>query len=176
MSMHNLPSALFRSEDHRNPQSERGGILPSANLGFSPLHPHNVGKLRSYVLCYRLEVNKLAISELGCGTLHSRSDLLPSTHGRAQGVSEAYVFLMGEHHLHGFRIPFDELAQRELTLLNYFVKIIYRSHLDTTSIDGTSSFPKATTHLLPVAEALKLLALFTDSRRRGLLGSSHPAP
>jgi hypothetical protein len=36
-------------------------------------------------------------------TLHGLSNLLPSTHGRAIGVSEGYVFLMGEHHLVGLR-------------------------------------------------------------------------
>jgi hypothetical protein len=47
-------------------------------------------------------------------------------------------------------------------LFNYFFNITYRSHLDITSIVGTSAFPKATTHLLPVAEPSKLLALFTN--------------
>jgi len=31
---------------------------------------------------------------------------------------------MGEHHLHGFRVPFDKLTQRELTSFDYFIKII----------------------------------------------------
>jgi hypothetical protein len=69
---------------------------------------------------------------------------------------------MGEHHLHGFRVPFGELAQRLLTLLKYLVKIIYRSHLELTSSVGTSTFPKATPLLLPAAEALKRLALYSS--------------
>jgi hypothetical protein len=44
-------------------------------------------------------------------------------------------------------------------LLDYLVKIIYRSHLKITSIVGTSAFPKATLLLLPAAEALKPLVL-----------------
>jgi hypothetical protein len=124
MSVHNLPGAVLRLKDHRNPQPQWGDILPSANLGLGPLYPHNVGKLRGYALRYVLKANDLAISELRCGTLHSRSNLLPSTRGRAKGVSEAYVLLMGEHHLHGLRVPFHELTQRALTLLNYFVKIM----------------------------------------------------
>jgi hypothetical protein len=32
-----------------------------------------------------------------------------------------------------FGVPFDEFAQRTLTLLNYLVKITYRSHLHLTS-------------------------------------------
>jgi hypothetical protein len=36
---------------------------------------------------------------------------------------------MGEHHLHGFGVSFDELVQCALTLLDYLVKIIYRGHL-----------------------------------------------
>src|SRR5215210_1532751 len=132
--MHNLPGAAFGSKDHRNPQIDCGDILPFTNFGLGPLHPHDVGKLRSYVLRYILEANDLAISEIRRGTLHSRSNLAPSTCGRAKGVSEGYVFSMREHPLHGLRVPFDELAQRELTLLDYFVKIIYRSQLDIASI------------------------------------------
>jgi hypothetical protein len=32
VSGHNLPGAVFRSKDHRDPQSVWGDILPSANL------------------------------------------------------------------------------------------------------------------------------------------------
>ncbi len=62
--MHDLPGALFRSKDARNPQSDWRDIFASANLGLGPLHPHEVRKLRSYVLLYDLEVNAFAISEL----------------------------------------------------------------------------------------------------------------
>ncbi len=110
MPMQNLPGALFRSKDHRNPQSEWDDILSSAKSAPVPLYPHNVGKLRSYILRYGLEAIDFAISNLRCGTLRSRSDLLPPTRGRGNGVSEGYVFLMGEHHLHGLGVPFDELA------------------------------------------------------------------
>jgi hypothetical protein len=79
--MHNLPGAIFRSKDHRNPQSDWGDIFASANLGPGPLHPHDVGKLRSYLLLYDLEANDLAISELRCGTLRNRSNLIPPTYG-----------------------------------------------------------------------------------------------
>ena len=48
--MHDLPNAVFGAHDHRDPQTDgRDGLL-SADLGLGPLHPHNVGKLRSYVL------------------------------------------------------------------------------------------------------------------------------
>jgi hypothetical protein len=69
MSMHNLPGAIFRSKDHRSPQSEWGDVLSFANLGLCPLDLYNVGKLRSYVPLYDLEANHLAISELRYGTL-----------------------------------------------------------------------------------------------------------
>jgi hypothetical protein len=107
--MHYLPGALLRSKDHRNPQSKWGDILPSANLGLYPLYLHNVGKLSSDVLRYGLEAGDLTITYLRCGTVRDLSNLIPPTYGRAKGVGEAYVFLMGEHHLHGFRIPFGEL-------------------------------------------------------------------
>src|SRR5712691_5371144 len=109
VSMHHLPGAVFRSKDRRHPQSDWGDILPSANLGLVPLYPHNVGKFRSDVLRYDIESNELALSDLRRGTLPSRSNLLPSTRDRAKGISEGDVFSMGEHHLHGFRVPLHEL-------------------------------------------------------------------
>ncbi len=60
--MHYLPGALFRSKDHRNPQSERGDVLPPANLGLRTLYLHNVGKLRSHILRYDLGADELAIT------------------------------------------------------------------------------------------------------------------
>jgi hypothetical protein len=53
-------------------------------------------------------------------------------------------------------------------LLKYFVKIIYRSHLEITSSVGTSAFPKATLLLLPAAKALKPLAPIHPSAWKGL--------
>src|SRR5688572_15752933 len=104
--MHYLPLTVFRPKDHRNPQSDWGDILTSGNLGPRPLYPHDVGKLRSYVLLYDLVANDLAISELRCGMLPSRSNLLPSMCGWAQGVSEGYVFSMGEQLHRGFGVTF----------------------------------------------------------------------
>src|SRR5262249_35846251 len=109
VAMDHLPDTVFRSKDRRHPQSQWGDILPSANLGLGALYPHNVGKFRSDVLRYDIEANILAISELRCGTLHCLSNLLPSTCGRAKGVSEGDVFLMREHHPVGLRVPFHEL-------------------------------------------------------------------
>jgi hypothetical protein len=171
--MHNLPLTVFGAEDRRNPQIEGSDILPSANLGPCPLHPHNVGKLRSHILRYGLEASDLAITDLRCDELQGLSDLLPPTHGRANRVGEGYVFSMGPQLLPMFRVPFEELAQRELTLLKYFVKIIYRSHLlEITSTVGACSFPKTTRQLSPVGEALKRLTLFTEMPRRHLVGNS----
>src|SRR5260221_1935780 len=123
VSMHHLPGAVFRPKDRRHPQSDWDDLLPSANLGLDPLYPHNVGKFRSDVLGYDLEANALALSDLRCVTLQSRSHLLPSTYGRAEGVREGDVFLMGEHHLVGLRGSFRELTQRSLVLFNDFIKI-----------------------------------------------------
>jgi hypothetical protein len=92
VSMYNLPDTVFGAKDHRSPQSVWGDILPSANLGLCPLYLHNVGKLRSHVLRYDLDGNHLAISAQRCGMFQGLSNLLPSTHGRAIGVSESYIF------------------------------------------------------------------------------------
>src|SRR6266568_9040305 len=127
VSMHHLPDTVFRSKDRRHPQIDWDDILPSAKLSLGSLYPHNVGKVRSDVLRYDIEASDLALSQQRCGTLQSRSNLLPSTHGRAEGVSEGDVFLMGEHHLVGLRVPLHELLERSLIVFNDFVKID-RSH------------------------------------------------
>ena len=61
--MHYLPRALFGSKDHRSPQSDRGNILPSTNLGLFSHQLHNVDKLKSYVLHYALKASDLAVSD-----------------------------------------------------------------------------------------------------------------
>src|SRR6266699_2058360 len=86
VSMHHLPSAVFRPKDRRHPQSEWGDLLPPANLGLDPLYPHQVGQFRSDVLRYDIEANVLALSDLRRGTIPSRRHLLPPTHDRAKGV------------------------------------------------------------------------------------------
>jgi hypothetical protein len=117
--MYNLPGTVFRSKDHRSPQSEWSAVLPCADLGLGPLYLHNVSKLRSHILPYGLEADNLAISETRCSTLQGRNNLLPSlsgranpTHGRAKRVSEAYIFSVGEELLLRLRVPFYELRRR----------------------------------------------------------------
>src|SRR5215212_7851465 len=89
---------------------------------------------------------------------------------RAQGVKEGYVFSMGEHRLVGFRVPFEELAQRPLTLLDHLVVIIYASHLQR-SPPSLYVLLSQRTPSLPVAAALKLPALLTRLPRRLILGN-----
>src|SRR5829696_9179398 len=68
------------------------------------------------------------------------SNLLPPMRGRAKGVSQAYVFSMGEQLLHRFGVPFHELTKRLLILLDQLIDIVYSRHLEITSIVDTSSF------------------------------------
>jgi hypothetical protein len=112
VSMHDLPLTVFRSKDHRSPQSDWGDVLTSADLGLCPLYLYNVGKLGSYVLRYVLKGNHLAISELRYGALRDLSNLLPPPHGREKGVSEGYVFSTGEQPLHRLGVAFDDLPLR----------------------------------------------------------------
>src|SRR3712207_2171282 len=110
MTMHYLPLTVFGSKNHRNPQSDWGDILTSTNLGPGPLYPHDIGKLRSYVLLYGLDTNHLAIFELRCGTLPSRSNLVPSMRGRFKVVSEGYVFSLGEEPQCRLGVSFNDFA------------------------------------------------------------------
>ncbi len=134
--MHNLPDTVLGPKDHRRPQSDGGHILPSTNLGLGSLYPHNVGKLRRYVLRYMLNGNHLAICEIRCSTLGRGGNLLPSTSGRAQGIKQSYVVSMGEHHQRWHRVPCDKFTLCEIELLNCLVETIYRTHLDITSISS----------------------------------------
>src|SRR3712207_32595 len=110
--MNDLPHAIFRSKDHRSPQSDWGELLTSANLGLSPLYLHNVGKLSSHMLRYGLDASDLTISDLRCSMLRGLSNPIPSTHGRAKGVSEAYVILMGDQLVHRLGVSLEELTLR----------------------------------------------------------------
>jgi hypothetical protein len=126
--MHYLPGILFRSKDHRDPQIVWGDILPSAKLALEPLYLHNVGKLRSYTLRYDLEASGLAIPTRRCGALHCLGNLLPSVRDDATGVGEGYVVSMGEQLLRRLGVSFHELTYGQVVLLNYFVKMLYRTH------------------------------------------------
>src|SRR5215203_5791956 len=69
-----------------------------------------VGKLGGYVLRHVLEAYDLTIPVVGCGTLHGTSSLIPSAHGRAERVGEAYVVSMGVDLLEGLGVAIDDLA------------------------------------------------------------------
>src|SRR5215207_2927590 len=73
----------------------------------------------------------------------SLSDLRPPAHGWAIGVGETSVFSVGEELLHGSRIPFHELVQCQLILLDESIYILYGSHLEITSTVDASSIPSA---------------------------------
>lgn len=140
--MHYLPHTVFGSKDHRDPQGVRDDVLASIEPGLQPLYLYNAGKLRSYVLRHYLEANGLAISARRRGTPHGLRNLLPSTRDPATGIGEAHVVSMGEQVLHGLGVPFHELTQRQLILLDQFVYIIYGTHLEILSIACTHSFPE----------------------------------
>lgn len=140
--MHDLPHTAFGSEDHRDPQGVRGDVLASVEPGLQPLYLYNAGKLRSYVLRHDLEANGLAISARRRGTLNGLRNLLPSTRDPATGIGEAHVVSMGEQLLHRLGVPFHELTQRQLVLLDQLVYINYSTHLEVLSIACTHSFPE----------------------------------
>src|SRR5215211_6038559 len=112
VSVHYLPGAIFSPKDRRNPHGNRGDIIPSLNLGLASLDFHCVGKLRGYVLRYVLEACGLAISVVRCGTLQGLSDLIPSTRGRAKGISEGYIVSTGVGSFITVGTPFHDLIKR----------------------------------------------------------------
>src|SRR5215218_6908346 len=60
--------------------------------------------------------------------LYALGDLIPPTHGRALGASEAHVFCVGEELLHRVGVSSQELPLRSVILLDQFVNLIYSGH------------------------------------------------
>src|SRR5215204_917416 len=104
--MHDLPHAVFRAHDHCCPQSYRADRLLSANLGRGLLHSHDVGKLRSHVPREGLSVTHLSIADLRCSVVKNSSNLLPSTHDRAQGLPRVTSCRLEYHFFMGSGLPF----------------------------------------------------------------------
>jgi hypothetical protein len=132
--MHDLPGTLFGPEDARDTQSHGANILTAANLGPVALHLHDIGELGGNVLRHVFEAYDLAVPVVGCGPLRGPSGLIPSAHGRAEGVGEAYVVSMGVDLLEGLGVAIDELAQSLVISLDEFVYIVDSGHLKITSV------------------------------------------
>src|SRR5829696_8991486 len=163
--MHYLPDTLFGSKDHRSPQSDRGSVHASANLGSFPHQRHYVSELGSHVLRYDLGANELTVPQKRCAPLEGLGDLLPPAHGREEGVGEGYVFPVGEQRLIGFGVAFYELGCGELIVLDQFVNIVYGGHLlKITSMVGTYSLTS------PLCDHP---TLYTRVRGREILRSPH---
>ena len=101
--MHYLPDTALGTKDHRSPQSDRGSIHASANLGSFPHQRYYVGELGSYALRYDLEPTNSP--SLRSDALRSRVSAIciPPAHGREEGVGEGYVFPVGEQRLYRVR-------------------------------------------------------------------------
>jgi hypothetical protein len=110
--MHYFPLSLFRPKDRRNPHGNRADIIPPLNLGLAALYLHCVGKLSGCVLRYVLEAGGLAISVVRCGAFQGLSDLIPSTCGRAEGVSEGYIVSPLVDPFITLGTPFHDLIER----------------------------------------------------------------
>src|SRR5215213_8804867 len=108
--MHYLLLTVLGSIDHRNPRSEGGNVLPSAEPGLLPLYPHSVGKLSSHVLHNHLEASDLTVSELRHAPWSQKP--APPPRGSAyQGVCEGNVFSMGPYLIDRLGVSFHELVQ-----------------------------------------------------------------
>lgn len=115
MTMYDLPGTAFRPKDACRPESDWRDLLASANLDLEPLYLDDVRKVGSHILRYVLKASDFTISIIRCGTFHGLSSLLPSMRDRAEwgkGVSETYVFSVGEQLLIRLGISFQELTCR----------------------------------------------------------------
>src|SRR5829696_1473395 len=99
--------------------------------------------------------------------LQGPSNLIPPTHGRAIGIGGAYVFFMGPQLLDRLGVAFQELAQRYVISLDESIDIFCGSHLEITSIVGTSFFPQDPATILRYSPS-GVEEVFSESRRRRL--------
>ena len=108
--MYEFPNTFFKPKDARNTQSNWSDVIPSANSGLVPLYLYNVRKVGCHMLRYFLETRYFTVSVPRGGKLGGLNNRLPSTCDRAKGVSESYIFSMGEHGRRCAGVSFHELA------------------------------------------------------------------
>ncbi len=108
--MYELPNTIFKPKDARNTQSNWRDIIPSANFGLVPFYLYNVPKVGCHMLRHFLEIRYFTVFVPRGGKLGGLNNRLPSTRDRTKGVSESYVFSMGEHCRRCAGVSFYELA------------------------------------------------------------------
>src|SRR5881628_1801769 len=85
--------------------------------------------------------------------------MLPSTHGRAEGIGKSYIVSMGVHHLDRLSVPLGKLPRRHVILLNRLPEVHLRyphpcpeirANPTWESIDGWRAHLVSTTWALPL--------------------------
>ncbi len=125
--MYEFPNTFFKPKDARHTQSNWSDIIPSANFGLVPLDLYNVRKVACHMLRDFLETRYFTVSVPRGGKPGGLNYRFPSTCDGAKGVSESYIFSMGEHCRRCVGVSFHELAQRLVIFFNHQVEI-WHSH------------------------------------------------
>lgn len=134
VAMHELPSAVFRTEDARDAQGNRSDLLAPADFRLEPLDFQDVPEVRGYAFREVLELDGPAVAVVRCGSTSRLLDLTPTAGGRAKGVREGDVFTLAEKLKEGTGIPLRDLIQRAVARFNCSVEVLVRcSHVPTSS-------------------------------------------
>ena len=126
MAMHDLPGAVFTTEDSRDPYRHRGHFLTSTDLGAVSLNFEHVCEVMRYVPRDLLESHDDTLAVVGCSSRERFRDLRPSASRRAEGVGESDVVLSRVQRFQRTRIPLHECAQRSMVVLDHCVEIARR--------------------------------------------------
>jgi hypothetical protein len=94
--MHNLPDAVFESEDAGHAEGEGSKLLSPIQPRLMLFHLDNTYQVWGRVRGDALEAHALAISVVGGGARQRRADLFPSTDGRALRIRQARVIQTGD--------------------------------------------------------------------------------
>ena len=138
VTMHELPVAVFAAKHARDPQGDRCDVFAPTYLRLEPLDFEDVSEVTGDALREVLELDRLAIPVVGCGSPAGLLDLIPTASGQPEGVRQGDVLTPGEQCEEGAGIPSRDLVQRSVAGFDCSLKVLLGSHPPTTSsgLDG----------------------------------------
>jgi hypothetical protein len=122
--MDQFPRALFMAKDAGDSKFKGRDVVAVTDLGVPILYLVDASEVGPHVLPDSLRYLGVTVPEPGGRVIEPLSHLIPSPHGRTEGVCESYVLSMREQRLDRLRIPSRELGQGCVIPRNYFVKVI----------------------------------------------------
>ena len=89
--MNKPPNAAFVPKNAGYTQTKCTNFISPTHLGPVPFHFHYICKVRSHLLCNKIEARRFAVPVIRCRALHRLDNLLKSAYERPKRVAEGYV-------------------------------------------------------------------------------------